>query len=182
MNSQKLFAGLAAVGIVLITRSLDAASLYGDTVSAKWSYDSSPATFEFSGTAVVGPGTEFVTQPSSGYVNEADFAESSVTVRYRRTSATGTFSAKHWFFEGLDWLPPTQILNVAPAPGNPVGATVSNIGSNSFRIGLPRLSVTSPTIVSWSFNILTVPEPSSAGLCSMMVLASLARRRQINRT
>lgn len=177
MNSQRFFAGLAAVGIVFIARSLDAATLYGDTVSAKWSFDSSPATFQFSGTAVVGPGTEFVTEPTTGYVNEADFSESSVTVRYHRTTATGAFSAKQWLFEGLDWLPPTQILDVVPAPGNPVGATITNIGPHSFQIGLPRFAATSPTIVSWSFNILTVPEPSTF-LLAIAAFAVLPLRRR----
>jgi hypothetical protein len=178
MKTQHLCAGLAVISLAAVARTLDAGTIYGDTVSAKWSYDSSPATFAFSGTAVAGPATEFVTEPSTGYVNEADFAESAITVRYRRSSGSGSFSAKHWFFESVDFLPPAAIINVVPNPGNPAGATVSNIGPNSFRIGLPGLSVTSPNIVSWSFNIVTVPEPSTGWLLSIGIFGIFFGRRK----
>jgi hypothetical protein len=177
MKAQKLCAGVAVISIAAIARTLDAGTIYGDTVSAKWSYDSTPATFQFSGNAVAGPTTEFITEPSAGYVNEADFAESAITVRYRRSSGSGTFSAKHWFFESVDFLPPTAIINVIPNPGNPPDATVSNIGPNSFRIGLPQLSVTSPNIVSWSFTIVTAPEPSSGWLLSIGMFGIFLGRR-----
>lgn len=168
-----------AFAVVVLVRSADAATLYGDTVTAKMTFDLIPDVTRFEGSAVVGAGTEFVSEYTPNFINEVDFGETSLTIRYVHRLGGGLFAPKHWAFTGLDWLaPPSQLVNVVPAVGNPTGVTISDVGLHSFVIGLPEITTTSPT-VSWSFELISapVPEPSSLTLFGVMASAILLNRR-----
>ena len=162
------------------------ATLIGDVVNAQWSFTSIPGNVEYSDTAIVGTGVEFISNvpPGGGFFDEADFTDSSVTLIYRSADPDDTgFGGKIWTFSELDWIgDPSIIVDVVADPNNPTGASVGAIGPDSFQIILPDLQVFPGSPVSWTFDIVTaqLPEPSTiAGFAiGLFGLAVAVRRRR----
>ena len=179
----KMAALAVAVGTVFALPAQ--ATLIGDVVNAQWSFNLEPGNVEYSDTAIVGTGVEFISNIplGSGFIDEADFTDSSVTLTYRTVTNPDTgFGGKTWTFSELDWIGnPSTIVDVIADPDNPDGASVGAIGPDSFQIILPDLQVFPGSPVSWTFDIVTaqLPEPSTiAGFAIGLVgLAAAVRRR-----